>query len=108
MKNRGIGRGSIFFGGLLLGAAFAVLGTSVLMSPHQNVAGDQHVRTTVALFVRNSAIGALVLSALSAYLLFPIPRPRKPTRDRILAGLIAVAVLASLYQLLWVQFTVLS
>ena len=109
MKNRGIGRGSIFFGGLLLAAAVAVLGTGLLLSPHQsNGEGEvETVRRTVALFQRNSAIGTLVLTALSAYLLFPNPRPRKPTRDRLLLLVIAVLVLASLYLLFWMQFSVL-
>jgi len=108
VRNRGIGRGSIFFGGLLLAAAAGVLGTSVLMSPHHTVGGDEQVRTTVALFVRNSAIGALLLSALAGYMLFPNPRPRKPVRDRVLIGVIALLSLAALYQLIWVQFTILN
>jgi hypothetical protein len=73
----------MFFGGLILFAAAITWGTSLMMSPHgeETVTGAEHVRTTVAIFVRNSAIGTLVLCALSAWLLFPggVPNGRRAT-----------------------------
>src|SRR5205085_7143688 len=83
VKNRGIVRARMFFGALLLFSAVIAWGTSFLMSPHgETVAkGTEHVRTTVALFMRNSAIGTLILCALAGWLLFPARRPRWPKRD---------------------------
>jgi hypothetical protein len=109
VSNRGIVRGRIFLGGLILFAAIIALVTSLWMSPHgQSTApGTEHVRTTVALFVRNSAIGNLVLCALAAWLLFPSRRPRAPRRDWAIIGVIAVMVLTSLYELFWLQTAVL-
>ena len=109
MSNRGVVRARIFLGGLILFAAVIAFGTSLWMSPHgQSVApGTEHVRTTVALFVRNSAIGNLVLCALAAWLLFPSRRPRAPRRDWAIISLIAVMVFTSLYQLFWLQTAVL-
>ena len=68
---------------LLLLAAIINWAVSLLMSPHgqPSPSGVEQVRTTVALFLRNSAIGTLVLSALSGWLLFPRRRPNKPVRD---------------------------
>ena len=51
-------------GGLLLFAAVIAWGTALMMSPHGEVrspTGTEHVRTVVVIFVRNSAIGTLVL-----------------------------------------------
>ena len=62
----------------------------------------EQVRATVALFIRNSAIGNLLLCALAAWLLFPLRRPRAPRRDWAIVAAIAVIVLTSLYQLFWV------
>jgi drug/metabolite transporter (DMT)-like permease len=109
VKNRGIARGRMFVGALLVAAAAVVWATAFLMSPHGTATADgpEHVRTTVALFLRNAALGILLLSALGAYLLFPRRRPRWPWRDRLLIALIAVLVLTSLYQLIWVQTTLL-
>ena len=109
MSNRGIGRARLFMGSLLLTAAIITWAAALLMSPHgeQSAAGWQQVRTTVAVFLRNSAIGTLVLSALAGWLLFPLRRPRKPVRDRIIAGVLAVLVATSVYQLIWLQTSVL-
>jgi hypothetical protein len=52
-------------------------------------------------FLRNSAIGNLVLCALAAWLLFPQRRPKWPARDRAIIAVIAAMVLTSLYQLFW-------
>ena len=105
MSNRGIGRGRMFVGGLLLFAAVVAWGTALMMSPHgTSVAeGTEHVRTVVATFVRNSAIGTLVLCAIAGWLLFPQRRPRAPRRDWAIAAVIAVLVVTSLYQLVWIR-----
>ena len=105
MRNRGIGRARMFMGGLLLFAAIVAWGTAFMMSPHgQSVAGGtEHVKTVVAVFVRNSAIGTLVLAALSGWMLFPQRRPRAPRRDWAIAVVLAILVLTSLYQLFWIR-----
>jgi hypothetical protein len=105
VSNRGIGRARMFVGGLLLFAAVIAWGTALMMSPHgdSSAPGTEHVRTTVVVYLRNSAIGTLLLSALSGWLLFPARRPRWPARDWALIGLIALLVLTSLYQLLWLR-----
>jgi hypothetical protein len=54
-------------------------------------------------FVRNSAIGTLVLCALAGWLLFPMRRPRAPKRDWAIAIVLAVLVATSFYQLIWVR-----
>jgi hypothetical protein len=53
--------------------------------------------------MRNSAIGTLILSALAGWLLFPSRRPKKPVRDWTIAAVLAVLVLSSLYQLIWLR-----
>jgi hypothetical protein len=95
----------MFVGGLILFAAIIAWATALMMSPHGEVdpAGVQQVRTTVVIFVRNSAIGTLVLCGLAAWLLFPARRPRAPRRDWAIIGMIAVMVLTSLYQLVWLR-----
>jgi len=105
VRNRGIGRGRMFVGGLILFAAVIAWGTALMMSPHgETVAqGTDHVRTTVVVFIRNSAIGTLLLSALAGWLLFPARRPRKPLRDWAIVAVLAVLVLSSLYQLVWLR-----
>jgi hypothetical protein len=98
----------MFVGGLVLFAAVIAWGTSFMMSPHgETVAqGTEHVRTTVAVFMRNSAIGTLLLCALSGWLLFPSRRPRWPQRDYAILGVIALLVVSSLYNLIWLQTSV--
>jgi drug/metabolite transporter (DMT)-like permease len=95
----------MFMGGLLLFAAVIAWGTTLMMSPHgdSSASGTEHVKTVVVTFIRNSAIGTLILSALSAWLLFPARRPRWPARDWALIAILAVLVLTSLYQLLWLR-----
>ena len=65
-------------GGLLLFAAVIAWGTGNHDEPARRAgrSGTEHVRTVVVMFIRNSAIGTLVLSALSAWLLFPARRPK--------------------------------
>ena len=105
VSNRGIGRARMFFGGLILFAAVIAWGTALMMSPHgQSTApGMESVRTGVTVFIRNSAIGTLLLSALAGWLLFPARRPKTPRRDWAIAATLAVLVLTSVYQLIWLR-----
>ena len=95
-------------GGLLLFAAFIAWATALMMSPHGQSAtpGVEHVKNSVVIFLRNSAIGTLVLSALAGWLLFPLRRPKWPRRDWAIIALLAVMVLTSLYQLIWLRSVV--
>ena len=109
MSNRGIGRGRMFMGALLLLAAIITWGIGLMMSPHGDTVaqGTEHVRTTVVDFMRNSAIGTLVLSALAAWLLFPARRPKWPARDWVLIVLLVLLAGSSIYTLAWLQMSVL-
>lgn len=104
MRNRGIGRARIFVGGLLLFAAIVAWATALWMSPHGTTVADgtDHVRTVVAIYVRNSAIGTLILCALAGWLLFPLRRPRNPRRDWGILAVLAVMAGTSIYQLIWI------
>jgi drug/metabolite transporter (DMT)-like permease len=95
----------MFMGSLLLFAAVVAWGTTLMMSPHgSSVAeGTEHVRTVVAVFVRNSAIGTLLIAAVAGWMLFPQRRPRSPRRDWAIGGVLAVLVLTSVYQLIWIR-----
>jgi drug/metabolite transporter (DMT)-like permease len=95
----------MFMGGLLLLAAVMSWFTGFMMSPHREAAGatSEHVRTTVVVFLRNSSIGNLILCALAGWLLFPARRPRWPARDYAIIAVIAIIVLTSLYQLIWLR-----
>jgi len=108
VSNRGIGRARMFLGGLLLLAAVLTWATALMMSPHGSTVADgtEHVRTVVVIFLRNSAIGTLVLCGLSGWLLFPARRPKRPARDWAIIAIIAVMVLSSLYQLFWLRSVV--
>lgn len=108
MRNRGIGRARMFMGGLLLFAALIAWATAIMMSPHGQSAtpGLDHVRNSVVIFLRNSALGTLVLCALAGWLLFPARRPKAPRRDWAIIGALAVMVLTSLYQLIWLRSVV--
>ena len=103
MRNRGIGRARMFFGGLILFATVIAWAIGLWMSPHspQAAPGVEHVRTTVTTFVGKAAVGTLILCALSGWLLFPTRRPKWPARDYAILGLIGVMALSSLYQLVW-------
>ena len=106
MRNRGFGRVRLFVGGFLLAAAIITWGTAFMMSPHESGvagAGTEHIRTTVVTFVRNSAIGTLILSAVAGWLLFPARRPRWPARDYALIAVLGILVASSIYQLFWVR-----
>ncbi len=97
-------------GGVLLFAAVLTWGIGLMMSPHGDTVakGTDHVRMTVVTFMRNGAIGTLVLCALSAWLLFPSRRPRWPARDWALMALLAILAGSSLYTLFWLQSSVLG
>ena len=101
--NRGIGRARLFMGSLMLTAAIITWGTALLMSPHgqPSPSGMEQVRTTIVVFVRNSAIGTMVLSALAGWLLFPRRRPNKPIRDWLIGVVLTLLVATSVYQLIW-------
>ena len=96
----------MFMGGLLLFAAVIAWGTAFMMSPHGSstvAEGTEHVRNTVVVFLRNSAVGTLGLTALAAWLLFPTRRPNAPRRDYAILAVITVLVVSSVYQLVWLQ-----
>jgi hypothetical protein len=110
VRNRGIFRGRIFFGELMLVSAFVTWATALLMSPHgeESAAGTEHVREVVAIFLRNSAVGTILLSAFAAWLLFPQRRPKKPWRDYAILAVLAVLVGSSVYQLVWLQTAIFN
>ena len=99
----------MFFGSLILFAAVIAWFTGMWMNPEtpRTPEGVEHVRPTVVTFVRNSAIGTLILSALAAYLLFPSRRPPNSRRDTAVGLVIAILVISSLYSLAWLRFAVL-
>lgn len=101
----------MFLGGLMLFAAVIAWATALWMSPHSSsivASGTEHVRNVVVIYVRNSAIGTLLLSAFSAWLLFPVRRPRWPARDWAIGLLLAAMVATSIYQLVWLEMSVLG
>ena len=105
MRNRGIGRGRMFMGGLLLFAAVIAWFTAVGMSPHGKAAaeGTEYVRGTVVGLLTKAALLTLGMAALSAWLLFPARRPKKPVRDWAIIAVLAALVLSCLYQLIWLR-----
>jgi drug/metabolite transporter (DMT)-like permease len=109
VRNRGIGRARMFMGALLLLAAIITWATGLMMSPHGDVVakGTEHVRTTVVTFMRNGAIGTLVLCGLAAWLLFPARRPKWPARDWALIVVLVILAGSSVYTLVWLQTAVL-
>ena len=110
VRNRGIGRARMFFGGFLLIAAVITWATSAWLNPYssESAAGIEGVRESVVVFVRNSAIGTLLITALAAWMLFPARRPRAPWRDRGLLAVIAILVVGCVYQLVWLQTSVVN
>lgn len=95
----------MFMGSLLLFAAVIAWSMTLWMSPHgTSVAeGTQHVRSVVATFVRNSAIGTLILCAIAGWMLYPERRPRAQRRDWAIGAVIAILVATSIYQLIWIR-----
>lgn len=98
----------MFVGGFLLFAAVIVWATAVFTSPHGDsiAQGTEHVRTVVVVYLRNAALATVVLAAMSAFFLFPARRPRAPRRDWAIGILIAVLIVSSIYQLVWLQAAV--
>ena len=96
-------------GALLLIAAAMTAAVGLWMSPHgETVAkGTEHVRPAIVGMMEKSAIWTLVLSALSAWLLFPARRPKWPERDWALIALLVLLVGSSLYTLVWLYGFVL-
>jgi len=90
-------------GAVLLVAAIMVWLTSIMMDPRgDSVAqGTDYFRPTVLTFMRHSAIGTLVLCALSAWLLFPARRPKWPARDWALIVVLVLLAGSSIYTLVW-------
>jgi drug/metabolite transporter (DMT)-like permease len=109
VRNRGIGRGRLFLGALLLLAAIMTCAVGLMMSPHGDVVakGTEHVKTVVVTYMSRSAIGTLVLSALAAWLLFPARRPKWPARDWVLIVVLVLLAGSSIYTLAWLQISVL-
>ena len=110
MRNRGIGRGRMFMGGLLLFAAVIAWGTAIGMSPHgTSVAeGTEHVRGTVVGLLTKAALLTLLLTALSAWLLFPARRPKAPRRDYAILAVIVLLVVSCVYELAWLRIAVIN
>jgi drug/metabolite transporter (DMT)-like permease len=109
VRNRGIGRGRMFLGALLLLAAVLTWAIGLWMSPHGDAVaqGTEHVRISTVTFMRKDAIGTLILSALAAWLLFPARRPKWPAQDWALIVLLVFLAGSSLYTLIWLQTSVL-
>jgi len=109
VRNRGIGRGRMFMGGLLLFAAVIAWGTALGMSPHgTSVAeGTEHVRGTVVGLLQKAALITLFMTAVSAWLLFPSRRPKAPRRDYAILAVITLLIVTCVYELAWLQFSVL-
>ena len=96
-------------GTLLLASAVLTWAVGLMMSPHGDTVatGTEHVRTTIVTFMRNEAIGTLILCALSAWLLFPARRPKWPARDWVIIAVLVLLAGSSLYTLVWLQRSVL-
>ena len=98
-------------GAMFLAAAVIVWAMAILMSPHQEPStgdGVTHVSASVATFIRNSALGTLVLTILSGALLFWREKPRKSFEDIVVIGALAALAASSLYQMFWIESDVLE
>lgn len=100
--SRAIARARLLLGGVLLFAAVLTWGVGSTLDPSGKavVAGTGYVRSTVVTFKRNGAIGTLILSAISAWLLFPMWRVKQPIRNWALAALLVLLSGSSIYTLL--------
>jgi hypothetical protein len=105
VTDRRAGRGRRFLGSIHLVGAVAACVTGLFIVPleESTASGAEHIRSSVVIFMRNSAIATLLLVGLSCLLLFPRPRLRNPFRDRILLGIAAILVAISVYRLIWLQ-----
>jgi hypothetical protein len=99
----------MFMGGLLLFAAVIAWATALGMSPHgTSVAeGTEHVRGTVVSLLTKAALLTLLLTAISAWLLFPARRPKAPRRDYAIFAVITLLIVTCIYELAWLQLAVL-
>ena len=97
-------------GGLLLFAAVIAWATALGMSPHGiSVAeGTEHVRGTVVSLLTKAALLTLLLTAISAWLLFPGRRPKAPRRDYAILAVITLLVVTCVYELAWLRIAVLN
>ncbi len=95
-------------GGVLLIAAVITWGVGLMMSPHGEAvaAGTEHVRMTVVSFILKEAIGTLILCALRLAAISAAPAEVAEARLCDPWGL-AVLVVSSLYNLVWLQTSVL-
>lgn len=102
VDSRTIARARLVLGALLLFAAVLSWLIGLTLSPHGQtvVAGTEHVRDTVVTFKRNSAIGTLILSTISAWLLFPKQRAKRQAREWLLIVLLTLLAASSIYTLL--------
>lgn len=100
----------MFMGALLLFAAIVTWGIGVMMSPHGDpvTEGTEYVNTVIVTYMRNGAIGTLILCAVSAWLLFPARRPKWPARDWALIAVLVALAGSSVYTLVWLQTSVLG
>ena len=98
----------MFVGGLILLTAIITWLTANWLNPYgtSTAEGTEHIRSTVAVVIRNGAIATLLMCALAAYLLFPSRRPKWPVRDWAIIGILAVLAASSLYRLVWLQTSV--
>ena len=105
VTDRRAGRGRLFLGSILLFGAVVACVTGLFIDPleESTASGAEHVRSSVVIFMRNSAIATLLLVGLSCLLLFPRPRLRNSVRDRILIGVAAILAAISIYRLIWLQ-----
>jgi hypothetical protein len=92
-------------GGLMLFAAVIAWVTAVGMSPYgtSEAEGTEHVRAAVVGMLPKAAVLTLLMSAVSAWLLFPSRRPKWPARDWAIIGILVLLVGSSLYQLIWLR-----
>ena len=102
LGNRGIGRARMFMGALLLLAALLTWSIGLMMSAHGDTVarGTEYLRSAVVTFKRKGAVGTLILSAVSAWLLFPARRPKWPARDWALALILGLLAASSIYTLI--------
>lgn len=102
MRNRGIGRARMFMGALLLLAALLTWSIGLMMSAHGDTAssGAEYLRSAVVTFKRKGAVGTLLLSAVTAWLLFPARRPKWPARDWALGLILGFLAASSIYTLI--------
>jgi len=100
----------MFMGGLILFAAVIAWATALGLSPHGTTVanGTEHVRGTVVSLLTKAAVLTLLLTALAAWLLFPSRRPKAPRRDYAILAVIVLLIVTCVYELAWLQISVLD